>query len=88
MSRRQLLVLAPAAAVAWAAAPVGGAGAEEQALNLDSDSGCRECSGMGVVPCECCGCLCVGGCAGVLWGAAHARGTGWGRANVRPIRAH
>mmetsp|Transcript_1288 Transcript_1288/g.3085 ORF Transcript_1288/g.3085 Transcript_1288/m.3085 type:complete len:205 (+) Transcript_1288:57-671(+) len=52
MHRRQVVVLAPLAAASAALATAGSAQAEEPPINSE---GCRECLGMGVVPCDMCG---------------------------------
>ncbi|KAF5829843.1 hypothetical protein DUNSADRAFT_15428 [Dunaliella salina] len=52
MHRRHVVVLSPLAAASAALASAGSAQAEEPPINPE---GCRECLGMGVVPCDMCG---------------------------------
>jgi len=51
LHRRHVVVLAPLAAASAALASASDAQAEEE-VPASSEPGCRECMGMGVVPCE------------------------------------
>ena len=68
MSRRQVVWVLPAVAVAASVAPAIG---EEMPLNTEEN--CRECGGIGVTPCECWCSLCVAH-AGAWWVVAAAAG--------------